>query len=114
MNTISRRQFLGKSAMAVTAAACLAPGMKQVHADPLGMPIGCQLYPVGKQVAQDFEGTLRQLAAIGYRAIELCSPPSYEKSGFAPLVKMQAAEVRKTIETAGLRCESCHYQFQEL
>jgi len=114
MNTISRRQFLSKSAMAVTAAACLAPGMKRVHADPLGMPIGCQLYPVGKQVAQDFEGTLRQLAAIGYRAIELCSPPSYEKSGFAPLVKMQAAEVRKTIETAGLRCESCHYQFQEL
>ena len=114
MNTISRRQFLGKSAMAVTAAVCLGPGTKHVQADPLGMPIGCQLYPVGKQVAQDFEGTLRQLAAIGYRTIELCSPPSYEKSGFAPLVKMKAAEVRKVIEGAGLRCESCHYQFQEL
>ena len=114
MNTISRRQFLGKSAMAVTAAVCLGPGTKQVQADPLGMPIGCQLYPVGKQVAQDFEGTLRQLAAIGYRTIELCSPPSYEKSGFAPLVKMKATEVRKAIEGAGLRCESCHYQFQEL
>jgi sugar phosphate isomerase/epimerase len=100
--------------MTIAAAACLGPGAQQGRADPLGLPIGCQLYPVGKQVAQDFEGTLRQLAAIGYRTIELCSPPSYEKSGFAPLVKMKAAEVRKTIEGAGLRCESCHYQFQEL
>jgi len=114
MNTISRRQFLGKSAVTIAAAACLGPGARQVRADPLGMPIGCQLYPVGKQVAQDFEGTLRQLAAIGYRTIELCSPPSYEKSGFAPLVKMTAVQVRKTFEAAGLRCESCHYQFQEL
>jgi sugar phosphate isomerase/epimerase len=114
MATISRRQFLGKSTATIAAAAYLWPGAQPVRADPLGMPIGCQLYPVGKLVAQDFEGTLRQLATIGYRTIELCSPPSYEKSGFAPLVKMKAAEVRKVIEGAGLRCESCHYQFQEL
>lgn len=113
MRTISRRQFLGTSA-ATIAAAYWGMGARQVRADPLGMPIGCQLYPVGKQVAQDFEGTLKQLAAIGYRTIELCSPPSYEKSGFAPLVKMKAAEVRKVFEGAGLRCISCHYQFQEL
>jgi sugar phosphate isomerase/epimerase len=85
-----------------------------LRADPLGLPIGCQLYPVGKLVAQDFEGTLRQLAAIGYQTIELCSPPGYERSGFGPLMKMKASEVRKTVEAAGLRCESCHYGFQEL
>ncbi len=114
MNAISRRQFLGKSAVAVAAAAYLGTGATQLRADPLDMPIGCQLYPVGKLVEKDFAGTLRQLAAIGYKTIELCSPPSYEKSGFAPLVKMKASEVRKTIEGAGLRCESCHYGFQEL
>jgi sugar phosphate isomerase/epimerase len=114
MNTISRREFLGTSAMTIAAAACLGPGAKQVRADPLGLPIGCQLYPVGKLIAQDFEGTLRQLAAIGYRTVELCSPPSYERSGFAPLVKMKASEVRKAFETAGLMCESSHYQFREL
>ena len=100
--------------MAVTAAACLGRGTTPVWADPLGMPIGCQLYPVGKLVAQGFEGTLKQLAAIGYRTIELCSPPSYQSSGFGPLVKMKAAEVRKVIEGTGLRAVSCHYQFQEL
>jgi sugar phosphate isomerase/epimerase len=85
-----------------------------MQAEPLGLPIGCQLYSVREQIARDFEGTLRQLAAIGYRTVELCSPPGYEKSGFAPLVKMKAAEVRKTFEAAGLRCESSHYQFREL
>jgi sugar phosphate isomerase/epimerase len=113
MNAISRREFLGKSAVTIAVAGCLWPA-KQLKADPLELPIGCQLYPVGKLIAKDFEGTLRQLAAIGYRTIELCSPPSYEKSGFAPLVSMKAVEVRKKIEAAGLRCESCHYGFQEL
>ncbi len=114
MNAISRRQFLAQGALTIAAGTCLGPAARSLRADPLGLPIGCQLYPVGKQIAQDFEGTLRQLAAIGYRTIELCSPPSYEKSGFAPLVKMTAAQVRKAFEVAGLRCESCHYQFQEL
>ncbi len=114
MKTISRRQFLGRSAATIAAAATLWPGASWLRADPLKLPIGCQLYPVGKMVAQDFEGTLRQLAAIGYQTIELCSPPSYKSSGFAPLVKIEAADLRKTIEAAGLRCESCHYQFQEL
>jgi sugar phosphate isomerase/epimerase len=114
MNTISRRQFLGKSAATIAAAAYLSAGTSRLRADPLKLPIGCQLYPVGKMVEQDFPGTLKQIAAIGYKTIELCSPPSYTTSGFAPLAKMKAAEVRKTIEAAGLRCESCHYQFQEL
>jgi sugar phosphate isomerase/epimerase len=114
MAAISRRQFLSKSAMTVAAAAYLGQAAPPVRADPLGMPIGCQLYPVGKMIAQDLEGTLKQLATLGYRTIELCSPPSYQSSGFGPLAKMTAAQVRKTIEGAGLRCESCHYQFQEL
>jgi sugar phosphate isomerase/epimerase len=114
MNAISRRQFLGQGALAIAAGACLGPAAGSLRADPLGLPIGCQLYPVREQIAQDFEGLLRQLAAIGYRTIELCSPPGYAKSGFAPLIKMKAAEVRKAFEAAGLRCESSHYQFREL
>ena len=65
--TLSRRSFL-----AATGAAAIA-----AHADPLGKPIGTQTWPVREQIAKDFEGTLRQLAAMGYRTIELCSPHSY-------------------------------------
>jgi sugar phosphate isomerase/epimerase len=110
MQTISRRGFLSRSAAGLAAAGSL-PGLK---ADPLGMPIGCQVYPVRQELGKDFPGTLRQLAAIGYRTIEMCSPPGYANSGFGSLTGMKAADMRKAIAAAGLRCESCHYQFKEL
>jgi sugar phosphate isomerase/epimerase len=110
MSLASRRQFLG-SAASFAAAGWLAPAL---HADPLGFPIGCQTYPVRDALGKDFPGTLKQLAAIGYRSIEMCSPPGYAKAGYGSLVDMKAADMRKTITDAGLRCESCHYNFGEL
>lgn len=85
-----------------------------LRADPLGLPIGCQVYPVRDALGKDFDGTLKQLAGLGYRAIEMCSPPGYGGSGFGPLVGMKAAEMRKRIQDTGLKCESCHYQFREM
>jgi sugar phosphate isomerase/epimerase len=105
MQYFTRRQLLGGASFGLAAA---------MRADPLGMPIGCQLFPVGKMIAQDFPGTLKQLSEIGYKTVELCSPPSYEKSGFAPLVPMKASEVKKAFHDAGLTCISCHYGFKEL
>ena len=105
MQALSRRQFFAGS---------LAAAALQLHADPLGMPIGCQTYPVREALGKDFEGTLKQLAAIGYKTIEMCSPPGYANSGYGSLVNMKAAEMKKIIAGAGLRCESSHYQFREL
>src|SRR5262245_29805598 len=103
--TLSRRQLLAASAVA----GCLP----QLGADPLGLPIGCQVYPVRELIAKDFEGTLRQLAAIGYKTIEMCSPFGYQRD-FAPLVSMKGSEMRKIIKGAGLACESSHFNFREL
>jgi len=106
MNAISRRQFMGAGAAAIAAL--------ELSADPLGLPIGCQTYPVREALGKDFEGTLRQLASIGYKMIEMCSPPGYERSGYGSLINMKASDMRQTIKAAGLGCESCHYQFKEL
>jgi sugar phosphate isomerase/epimerase len=103
----SRRQFL-KTATAVGVTSVTA-----LRANPLAMPIGCQLWPVRKMLGQDFEGTLAQLAAIGYKRVEMCSPASYAE-GFGPLAAKKGEDVRHTIEAAGLVCESCHFQFKEL
>lgn len=65
MHPLSRRTFLNGSALAYTAAG--------VRADPLGMPIGCQTYPVREALGKDIPGTLKQLSAIGYKNIEMCS-----------------------------------------
>lgn len=105
MTTTSRREFIAASALGLAAS---------LKADPLGLPIGCQTYPVREALGKDFEGTLKQLAGIGYKNIEMCSPPGYERAGYAPLVGMKASELRDKIHAAGLGCESCHYQFREL
>ena len=113
MSHVSRRRFLG-GAMGAAAAGYLSRGALELSADPLGMPIGCQSWPVRDALAKDFPGTLKQLAGIGFRTLEMCSPPGYATSGFGPLATMKAAEIRQAIEAAGLRCESSHFQFREL
>jgi sugar phosphate isomerase/epimerase len=107
----TRRQFIG-SASGI--AGYLSLETPQLRADPLGLPIGFQVFPVREMLGKDFPGTLRQLAAVGYRTVEMCSPPSYANYGFAPLANLKASEMRQIIQDAGLHCESCHYQFSEL
>jgi sugar phosphate isomerase/epimerase len=101
-----RRHFLTTTALAAIA--------RKVSADPLGLPIGTQTYPVREAISKDFEGTLRDIASMGYKTIEMCSPQGYAKSGFGALAGMNAVDLRKKIEDAGLRCESSHYTFREL
>lgn len=108
---MTRRDFVQDSAAGVAAAACLS---LELGADPLKMPVGFQVYPVRDLIAKDFAGTLRQIAALGYRTVEMCSPSGYAKSGFASLAGMKAGEIRRVIQTAGLRCESSHFQFREM
>ncbi len=103
---MNRREFLARAAAVAAAARALA--------DPLGLPIGCQTYPVRDTIGKDFDGTLKELAAAGFQTIEMCSPPGYVSSGYGPLVSMKAAEMRKRIENAGLHCPSWHYGFKPL
>jgi sugar phosphate isomerase/epimerase len=65
-------------------------------------------------IAKDFSGTLKQLAASGFKAIELCSPTGYADSGFGGLRKYSGADLRKIIQDAGLTCESSHFSMDEL
>jgi sugar phosphate isomerase/epimerase len=113
MSTISRRDFFTRGAAGLAAAA-VGMTARGLRADPLGMPIGFQTYPVRDLLAKDFKGTLARIAGMGYRAVEMCSPPGYAGAGFGSLVGMKAADMRRTIEDAGLQCASCHYQFAEL
>jgi len=62
MPAISRRRFLASSALSASAVSVAAPSL---CGDPLGLPIGCQTYPVRDELGKDFDGTLKELAAIG-------------------------------------------------
>ena len=59
--------------------------------------LGIQLYMLGDDVGTDLDGTLRQLATIGYREVEL--PHLYNRD---------PAALAKAIKDAGLSCPSMH------
>ncbi len=105
MRNLSRRSFLAASGIGLAAA---------LHSEPLGISLGCQTFPFRQTIGTDLHGTLKQLAGMGYKRIEMCSPPGYVKYGFGALMSMKPAELRDAVRSAGLDCESCHYQFSEL
>ena len=105
MAEISRRRF-------VAAAGCLAAFGLEMRANPLGMPIGCQTYPVRTNLAADFPGTMKMLTDAGFSAIELCSPVGYRE--FNGLAKYSGKELRKMLNDMGLQCVSAHFGLKEL
>jgi sugar phosphate isomerase/epimerase len=114
MQPVSRREFLRTTSSTAALGAMLSTGARLLHADPLGMPIGCQTWPVRDSIAKDFPGTLKQLSAAGFQTIELCSPVGYADSGFAGLAKYKGSELRGIIHEAGLTCISSHFSMDEL
>lgn len=80
----------------------------------LKRPIGFQVWTIKDQLIKDFAGTLKMMADLGYETVEMCSPPGYSGSGFAPLVGMRASEMKRIVEEAGLKLESTHYGMGEL
>ncbi len=66
-------------------------------------PIALQLYTVRNSMANDFEGTLRQVKALGYDGVE-----------FAGLYGKTAAEVKALCEEIGLTPISAHVTFVDM
>ena len=114
MSEISRREFFKNAATSAAVAGLLSGGSLELRANPLGMPIGCQTWPVRAMIAKNFPGTIKQLAAAGFQTIELCSPVGYADSGFAGLAKYTGAEIRKVLGDAGVECVSSHFDIKEL
>lgn len=116
MHSINRRSFLRKTSMSVGAALALSQLPKELFAAAAknDMPIGFQSWSVKEMMGKDFTGTLKTMADMGYKLIELCSPKGYEKIGFGFLANMSTADIKKTINDAGLECPSCHFGFAEV
>jgi sugar phosphate isomerase/epimerase len=114
MASLSRRDFCKIAAGNAVAAGLFSAGVMKLKADPLGLPIGCQTWPVRDLIAKDFPGTIKQLAAAGFQTIELCSPIGYSDSGFAGLAKYKGAELRKILSDSGISCVSSHFGMEEL
>jgi sugar phosphate isomerase/epimerase len=114
MPPISRREFIKMASSSAVLGAAFSTGGRMLHANPLGLPIGCQTWPVREMIAKDFRGTLKELSAAGFQTIELCSPVGYADSGFAGLSKFKGSELRRILHEEGLTCVSSHFSMDEL
>jgi sugar phosphate isomerase/epimerase len=93
----TRRHFLANTrSLAVAGVACsILP--RAAWADAMGLPPGIQLYTIRDLLAKDAPGALKQLQEIGFREVET--------AGFG---KYSAADFRKLLDDAGLKCPSAH------
>jgi sugar phosphate isomerase/epimerase len=114
MSAMSRREFVKNAAMSAAAAGFVSAGGVELRANPLGMPIGCQTWPVREMIAKDFPGTIKVLADTGFQTIELCSPVGYAENGFAGLGKYTGSQLRGILGDAGVTCVSSHFGIKEL
>ncbi len=110
MHTTSRREFLKSAAVGTGAAGLLLANAADLRANPLGLPIGSQVYPL-RSMLKDFPAFVGKIAEIGVTRLELCSPIGYG-ADFASL--SNGSEVRKILADHGMKAESSHFSMREL
>ena len=110
---MNRRQFTKTTISATAALAFYRTAAAFAASKYKNIPLGFQSWPIKDMLGKDFPGTLKTMTGMGYKLIELCSPVGYKDIGFGFLANMPTAEIKKTIEGAGLHCPSCHFGFAE-
>ena len=101
---LSRRAFLERGSLALAAMSLQAARAAEAQTGPLGRPIGLQLYTIRDAVAKDLAGTLRAIAEIGYREVELAGIPAGATAG----------ELRRMLGDNGLTAPSMHASMADL
>ena len=101
----SRRRFLSTVAagVAVPAGVRAWPEPQDEIKTALNGPVGLQMWSLREYLPKDLAGTLKKVRAMGFRDVE-----------GAGLWKHTAGELRAALDSAGLRCQSAHVQFDQL
>lgn len=113
---MKRRNFIKNTGaiLGTTAIASQLPMSVSGNVSSKAKSFGFQVWTIRQKLFEDFPGTLKMMADLGYSEVEMCSPLGYSGAGFAPLNKISGTEMRAIIEYAGLTCRSSHYNMGEL
>ncbi|MBV9182658.1 MAG: sugar phosphate isomerase/epimerase [Acidobacteria bacterium] len=95
---MNRRDFLRSATLGVAVAEISSHLPESLFANPYGKPVGLQLYTLRDQLEKDVAGTIRQVADIGYKDVEI-----YSLYGKSP------AEFQKILQDNGISASSGHY-----
>src|SRR5450631_817503 len=97
-NPVNRRDFLKWGAAA--GAVALARPASLFAQDKKHIPVGLQLYSVRDALGKDFEGTLKQVAEMGFEGVEFAG-------GFGKYAK-DAEGLRKLLDSLKLKAAGTH------
>ena len=98
--TITRRGLIGGLAMGAAATAWPRGAWAKTG---YSWPLGVQLWSVNAELDRDVDGTLRDLARLGYREVETAGLHGQDPAAFG-----------RAITSAGLRAVSAHYSMPDL
>lgn len=98
----NRRKFLQNAGSLVIGQALLSNKLLANSLNPAGQPIGLQLYTLSSIIDDDLDGTLKKVAAIGYKEIE----SAYSKKG--GFYGMKAPQFAAHLKSMGLSWKSHH------
>ena len=101
-HALNRRTFL-KTAGTAAAVSLLPSRFLWAAGQHRVSPIGVQLYTVRDLMKNDFEGTIAQVAQVGYKEVE-----------FAGYFGRSADQVKAVLDKNGLKAPSTHVQYDEL
>jgi sugar phosphate isomerase/epimerase len=99
--TLSRRKFLAKSSLSLAGTMFLSNQLFAVQKAGTTM-VGIQLYSVRDEMKADPLGTLKQLAAMGYKNVEHANYVDRKFYGYS------ATEFKKILDDLGLKMPSGH------
>jgi len=100
---LNRRDFVRHSALGLTALAAGTGWPRLLSANPYGKPIGLQLYTLRDDLQKDAPGTIKKVAAIGYKEVEV-----YDYYG------KPAKEFAKLLRDNGLSAPSGHFMTKHI
>ena len=113
---LTRRNFIKAGGAALGSVALLNTFLPEAMAadSKQKLAFGFQTWTLRDELGNDFSGTLKKMAALGYSEVEMCSPLGYTGTPFEKFNKLSGTELRKMIEDTGLKCTSSHYGMGEL
>jgi sugar phosphate isomerase/epimerase len=108
MAGVTRREFLNTAGGASAAVAFMAANGIKLNANPLGLPIGSQMWPHRARIGTDgyagLAAVLKDLKSIGVDIVEMISPSGEFKA------LTDGKQVRKILDDHGLKSPSAHFR----
>lgn len=101
--SFSRREFLRHSGAAVASAAIISNAPISNALVPNNIPLGFQAFEIVPDLLQDWDGTLRQMVAMGYELIDMVA--------MNPYTLRTGKQLRAEFTRVGLNCKVCHFGY---